>query len=86
MHALKDRRISVKHIPLLFKGCRNLNPIPYHAEYMGHKLHMDQNEKMCMFGATHVATIVAIATMPIKNNVIIYDEVYRWVLYYAKQK
>ena len=53
---------------------------------MGHMKHMDQNEKMCMFGATHVARIVANATMPIKNNLIIYDEVYRWVLYYAKQK
>jgi hypothetical protein len=44
---------------------------------MGHKLHMDQNEKLGMFGVTHVAVdgssgrIVASATMPWKNNLII---------------
>ncbi|WAQ94000.1 hypothetical protein MAR_006471, partial [Mya arenaria] len=34
-------------------GARNINPIPYFAEYFGHKLHTDQNEKLAMFGATH---------------------------------
>ena len=24
---------------------RQLNPIPYRADYFGHKLHIDQNEK-----------------------------------------
>jgi hypothetical protein len=45
---------------------------------MGHKLHMDQNEKLGMFGVTHVVAvdgssgrIVASATMPLKNNLII---------------
>ena len=37
-------------ISLIFQGANNLNPIPYHAEYFGHKLHMDQNEKLNMFG------------------------------------
>ncbi|XP_034143354.1 uncharacterized protein LOC114840694 isoform X2 [Esox lucius] len=66
------------------EGARNLNPIPYHAEYMGHKIHMDQNEKLVMFGVTHVVAvdgysgkIVANATMPVKNNLVIYEEVYR---------
>ncbi|XP_028460158.1 uncharacterized protein LOC114572617 [Perca flavescens] len=66
------------------QGARNLNPIPYHAEYMGHKLHMDQNEKLGMFGVTHVlavdgfsSKVVANVTMPVKNNLVIYDEVYR---------
>ncbi|XP_076141359.1 uncharacterized protein LOC143123987 [Alosa pseudoharengus] len=66
------------------QGARNLNPIPYHAEYMGHKLHMDQNEKLGMFGVTHVlavdgfsSIIVANVTMPVKNNLVIYNEVYR---------
>ncbi|XP_028980558.1 uncharacterized protein LOC114839309 isoform X1 [Esox lucius] len=66
------------------QGARNLNPIPYHAEYMGHKIHMDQNEKLVMFGVTHVVAvdgysgkIVANATMPVKNNLVIYEEVYR---------
>lgn len=51
---------------------------------MGHKLHIDQNEKLVMFGATHVLAIdgfssksVAQATMPVKNNLVIYDQVYR---------
>lgn len=68
----------------ILKGARNLNPVPYHADYMGHKLHMDQNEKLGMFGATHVVAvdgfsskIVAHATMPIKNNLTIYEDVYR---------
>jgi hypothetical protein len=47
---------------------------------------MDQNEKLAMFGVTHVlaidgysSKIVAWSTMPIKNNLVIYDEVYRLV-------
>ncbi|CAL8295347.1 unnamed protein product [Boreogadus saida] len=65
------------------QGARNLNPIPYNAEYMGHKLHVDQNEKLVMFGVTHVMAIdgfskkvVGHSTMPIKN-IVIYEEVYR---------
>ncbi len=60
--------------------------MPYHAEYMGHKLHLDQNEKMVMFGVTHVVAIdgfssqiVAYNTMPVKNNLTIYQNVYRYV-------
>ena len=34
-----------------------LNPIPYTALYAGHKVHIDQNEKLVMFGVTHVAAI-----------------------------
>ena len=67
-----------------FKGARNLNPSPYYAKYMGHKLHIDQNEKLVMFGVTHVLAIdgfssmsVAHSTMPVKNNVITYDKVFR---------
>lgn len=66
------------------QGARNLNPVPYNAEYAGHKLHMDQNEKLCMFGVTHVIAIdgftkkiVGHSTMPIKNNLTIYEEVYK---------
>ncbi|XP_035989127.1 uncharacterized protein LOC118561265 [Fundulus heteroclitus] len=66
------------------QGARNLNPTPYYAEYMGHKLHLDQNEKLGMFGVTHVlavdgysSKIVAHSTMPIKNNLVIYEDVYR---------
>nr|XP_029133925.1 uncharacterized protein LOC114920450 [Labrus bergylta] len=66
------------------RGARNLNPVPYSAAYMGHKIHIDQNEKLVMFGVTHVLAIdgysskvVAHATMPVKNNLTIYEEVYR---------
>ncbi|KAF3833309.1 hypothetical protein F7725_026974 [Dissostichus mawsoni] len=55
---------------------------PYHAdryrvEYMGHKLHIDQNEKL----VTHVlsvdgfsSNIVSHSTLPVKNNLTIYQE------------
>jgi len=63
---------------------RLMNPIPYRADYFGHKLHLDQNEKLVMYGVTHVIAIdghsrfiVAGTTMPVKNNVVIYNEIYR---------
>ncbi|XP_072564841.1 uncharacterized protein [Paramormyrops kingsleyae] len=66
------------------QGARNLNPVPYNAEYMGHKIHLDQNEKLVMFGTTHVlaidgftSKIVSHSTMPIKNNILIYENVFR---------
>ena len=58
--------------------------IPYRVDYFGHKLHIDKNEKLGMYGVTHVAAIdgrssmiVFWTTMPLKNNLIIYSEVYR---------
>jgi len=63
---------------------RLLNPIPYFAQYFGHKIHLDQNEKLARYGVTEVvavdgysAYITAFSVMPIKNNVTIYEEVYR---------
>ncbi|XP_065886701.1 uncharacterized protein [Dysidea avara] len=63
---------------------RMTNPTTYRADYFGHKLHIDQNEKNVMFGVTHICAvdgfswkIVAFSTMPIKNNSVIYDTVYR---------
>ena len=57
------------------------NPAPYHADYPGHKLHVDQNKKLLMFGVTHVAAvdrfsdmIVGFLTMPVKNNIVIYSD------------
>lgn len=62
------------------------NPQPYHADYFGHKLHVDQNEKLAMFGVTHIAAIdgysakiVGFVTMPIKNNLEICEHLYRYV-------
>ena len=57
-----------------------LNPVPYRADYFGHKLHIDQNEKLVMFGVTHICGIdgysgknVGFVSMPIKNCVEIYS-------------
>ena len=62
------------------------NPVPYHASGFGHKLHLDQNEKLVMFGVTHVLAvdgysgmIVSHVIMPIKNNLLIYEHIYRLV-------
>ena len=62
---------------------RQMNPIPYRADYFGHKLHIDQNEKL-MFGVTHICavdgysgTTVEFVTMPVKNNVEIYADFFR---------
>ena len=55
------------------------------AYYFGHKYHLDQNEKLIKYGVTHVMMvdgysgfIVSYATMPIINNLIIYEAVYRY--------
>lgn len=36
---------------------RAMNPVPYRARFYGEKLHMDQNEKMVMYGVVHVVAI-----------------------------
>ena len=36
---------------------RAVNPIPYRDDYFGHKRHIDQIEKLGMYGVTHVAAI-----------------------------
>ena len=63
------------------------NPVPYVARYFGHKFHLDQNEKLIRYGVTHVmmvdgfsGLIVANTTMTIKNNLIIYEYIYRYLL------
>ena len=73
------------HVQRNTNSARQTNPYPYHADYFGHKLHMDQNEKLAMHGLTEVSAcdgysgkIVAFATMPVKNNVLIYENVYRY--------
>ena len=64
---------------------RMTNPIPYRANYFGHKPHLDQNEKLEMYGVTHIAAseghsrfVVAGAKMSRKNNIKIYQDVYRY--------
>ena len=53
------------------------------ARYFGEKVHIDQNEKLVMFGTTHIYAIdgfsgkvVAFCCMPVKNNCTIYEYVY----------
>ncbi|KAA0706776.1 hypothetical protein E1301_Tti019738 [Triplophysa tibetana] len=89
VHGIGRKRVDNYNLELevakaVTEGSRNLNPVPYSAEYMGHKLHIDQNEKMVMFGVTHVVAvdgysrkIVGHSTMPVKNNLTIYQNVYR---------
>ena len=63
---------------------RKLNPIPYIAQYFGQKLHINQNEKLVRYGVTHICCvdgfsrkIVGFASMPLKNNLEIYEHVFR---------
>ena len=63
---------------------RQRNPLPYIARYFGEKVHVDQNEKLVMFGVTHICgvdgysgKIVGFCSMPIKNCVTIYDSFYK---------
>lgn len=69
---------------------RQLNPRPYYAEYYGHKIHIDQNEKLVRFGVTHVAAsdgysgkLLGVITMPVKNSVLIYDDLFRYVSWFS---
>ena len=59
---------------------RHLNPPPYIARFFGDKLHIDQNEKIAMYGVTHVMAIdgfsrkiVGMITIPINNAITIYN-------------
>ena len=59
------------------------SPIRYQAKYFGHKLHVDQKEKLIEYGMTHVMSqdgfsgkVISFLTLPIKNNLAIYDKVY----------
>ena len=62
-----------------------VNPIPYRAHYFGHKLHLDQNEKLRMYGTTHVVArdgysgkVVSYLTLPVKNNLAINEHIFRY--------
>ena len=64
------------------KSERQANPIPYRTDYFGHKLHLDQDKKLVMYGVTHAVTIdrhshFAASTSPIESNILVYDQIYR---------
>ena len=44
--ALSQRRYTV---------LRAVNPVPYRARFFGEKIHLDQNEKLAVYGIVHVA-------------------------------
>lgn len=74
----------VYHQQRVTKTARETNPVPYYAEYFGHKIHFDQNEKLGMYGVTDVCAtdgysgrIVSYAVMPVKNNLTIYEHVFK---------
>ena len=80
MHAVAPGDYELRSINM----GRLLNPVPYMAEYYGHKVHVDQNEKLAMYGVTHVVAvdgysgrIVGAAIMPEKNAIDIYKSVFR---------
>ena len=61
-----------------------MNPMPYHADFFGHKLHVDQSKKLVMLGVTHICSVdgysgkvIGFITMPIKNCVEIYVHLFR---------
>ena len=63
---------------------RSFNPKVYKADYFGHKLHVDQNEKIVIDGVTHVVArdgysgiITGYTTMTIKSNLTIYEKMFR---------
>ena len=61
-----------------------VNPTPYHADYFGQKIHFGQNQKLIAYDIMHVAAIyghnryiVGTCVMPIKNDIVIYEKLYR---------
>ena len=89
MQSFGVRLVCIRHYPGHHDArrtatARQTNPVPYHADYFGHKLHIDQNEKMIMYGVTHIRAvdgyggmIVGFVAMPVKNNVEIYADLYQ---------
>ena len=76
--ALSQRRYTV---------LRSVNPVLYRAKFFGEKIHLDQNEKLAVYGIVHVAAvdgfsrkIVGFSTMPRKNPITIYNTLFRPLL------
>ena len=63
------------------------NPVPYYAHHFGKKLHLDQYEKVAMFGVTHILAVdgysrkvVGFVTVPKNNSLVVYDLLFRPLL------
>ena len=68
---------------------KRISLVPYVARYFGEKVHIDQNEKLVHYGVTHnccvdgySGKIVDFATMAVKNNIEIYEHVFRYLYCY----
>ena len=66
---------------------RAMNPIPYRAKFYGENIHLDQNEKLVLYGIVHFVAvdsycrkIVGFLTMSRKNPITIYNTVFRPLL------
>ena len=78
--------------PIQHQQCQQITqqlmyPIPYRVTVHHEKLHLDQNEKVVMYGMTHVVPIdgysckiVGFITLPAKNAIAIYDCLFRPLL------
>ena len=60
---------------------RSFNPKVYKADYFEHKLHVDQNEKLVMYGIIRARDgysrmITGYTTMVIKNNLTISEKMF----------
>ena len=67
-----------------YSAGRSCNPKVCKADSFGHKIHYDRNEKLGMYGIVHVfarddysGKILGHATMAKRNNIIVYNEIYR---------
>ena len=63
---------------------RSFNPKVYQVDYFGHKLLVDQNEKLVMYVVSYVVArdgyfrkITGYTTMAIKSNLTIYEKMFR---------
>lgn len=71
------------HYSTLSPETQHLYCQSYNADYFGYKIHVEQNKKLAMFGVTHICAkdgkVVGFITMPVKNNVVIYSHLYRYL-------
>ena len=70
---------------------RSFNPRVCKADYFGHKLHVDQNEKLVIYGVTHVVArdgycgmITGYTTMALKSNLTVYGKMFRQLHFECK--
>ena len=75
------------HVARTRRARRHLNPPPYSARFFGDKVHFDQNEKLAMYGVTHVMAVngfsrknVGMISIPLKNTIAIYHALIRPLL------